>query len=168
VGIFFSQFAELMIVLLAVAAVISALIGEWTDSALIGVIVLANAVVGAAQEWRAERAVAALKELSQPTVRVWREGRLVEMAAGDLVPGDVVELRGGDFVPADCRLIDAFDLQTDEAPLTGESLPVDKSTETLSDTTPLPDRRSMAFAGTAVTQSRPRVVTSTGMYRRNW
>jgi len=163
-GIFFSQFAELMIVLLAVAAVISAVIGEWADSALIGIIVLANAVVGAAQEWRAERAVAALKELSRPTARVVRAGGMIEARAVTLVPGDIIELRGGDFVPADCRLMESFDLQVDEAPLTGESLPVDKSIAPVAKETSLPDRHSMVYAGTAVAQGRARaLVTGTGM-----
>ncbi|MGE3315973.1 MAG: cation-translocating P-type ATPase, partial [Planctomycetaceae bacterium] len=163
-SIFFGQFAELMIVLLAIAAVISALIGEWTDSALIGIIVLANAVVGTAQEWRAEQAVAALKKLSQPTVRVLRDGRIREISAEELVPGDVIDVKAGDLISADCRLIDAADLQTDEAPLTGESLPVQKSVEAVEGGTALPDRHSMIYSGTAVTFGHGRgVVVSTGM-----
>ena len=159
-----SQFADLMIGLLVVAAAISASIGEWADSILIAVIVVANAVIGFVQEWRAEKAVAALKKLSKPTARVWRDGRLAECPAAELVPGDVIKLVGGDFAPADARLIVVADLQTDEAALTGESLSVEKSVTAVEDETTLPDRRSMIYTGTAVTQGHGRaVVAATGM-----
>ena len=162
--IFLSQFADFLIALLVVAAMISAAIGEWADSVLIAVIVVANAIIGFVQEWRAEQAVAALKKLSQPMARIWRDGRLIVLPSIEVVPGDVIELVRGDFVPADARVIDASQLQTDEAPLTGESLPVDKNSAILPAETILPERRSMAYTGTAVTQGHGRaVVTGTGM-----
>lgn len=161
---FLGQFANVMIGLLAGAALISALIREWEDALLIGVIVLVNAVIGFLQEWRAEQAVAALKQLAQPTARVWRDGALQEVPAASLVPGDLVELVSGNFVLADCRLIEVVDLQVDEAALTGESLPIEKQTESLANETALPDRTNMVHSGTAIMLGHGRaVVTATGM-----
>ncbi|MFQ5733124.1 MAG: cation-transporting P-type ATPase, partial [Planctomycetaceae bacterium] len=125
--VFLGQFADLMIGLLVAAAFISAIVGDWTDAVLIALIVLANAVVGFVQEWRAERAVAALKSLTQPHARVRRGGRVCDVNAERVVPGDLLELNTGEFVPADARLLSIADLEVDEAPLTGESLPVEKS-----------------------------------------
>jgi Ca2+-transporting ATPase len=162
--LFLAQFADLMIGLLAAAAVVSALIGEWTDAILIAVIVVANAVIGFMQEWRAEQAVAALKKLSEPTAKVRRDGHLRELAVADVVPGDVVEVSAGDFVPADVRVVQAATLETVESALTGESLPVEKSVDPLPKETPLPDRRDMMFTGTAVVRGHGRaIVTATGM-----
>jgi Ca2+-transporting ATPase len=159
-----SQFADLMIGLLAAAAVVSALIGEWTDSILIAVIVVANAVIGFVQEWRAERAVEALKKLSEPTAKARRDGHLRELSVAEVVPGDVVEVAAGDFVPADCRLVQAANLETEESALTGESLPVEKTTDAQPAETALPDRRGMLFAGTAAVRGHARaVVAATGM-----
>jgi len=162
--IFLRQFLDWMIVLLMAAAGISLLIGERTDAILIVLIVAANAVLGFVQEWKAENAVAALKQLSQPTVRVRRDGQVAERPAAELVPGDLVELVGGCFVPADIRLVETANLQTDEAALTGESQPTEKSTEPLPAETSLPDRRSMSFAATFVSAGHGRgIVTATGM-----
>ncbi len=112
----------------------------------------------------AEKAVAALKKLSQPTAKVWRDGQLAELPVEQLVPGDVVELRGGDMAPADGRLITVAELQADESPLTGESMPVDKHTEPLPAATPLPDRTNMIFAGTAIRRGVGKaIITATGM-----
>jgi Ca2+-transporting ATPase len=127
--LFLSQFADLMIGLLAAAAVISGFVGDWQDSLLIFAIVLANAGIGFVQELRAEQAVAALKKLSQPKARALRDGHLIELPAREIVPGDLAELAGGDLVPADGRLVQVVDLQVDEAPLTGESQWVDKQAE---------------------------------------
>jgi Ca2+-transporting ATPase len=161
---FLAQFADLMIGLLVIAAIISASIGEWADSVLIAIIVVANAVIGFIQEWRAEKAVAALKKLSRPMARVWRDRRLTTRPAAELVPGDVIEVTAGDFVPADARLVECVDMQNDEAPLTGESLPVLKSIMAVADGTPLPDRRSMIYTGTAVAQGHGQaIITATGM-----
>lgn len=161
---FLSQFANLMIGLLAVAALISAATGEWEDAVLIGIIVLANAVIGFLQEWRAEQAVAALKRLAQPTARVWRDGALRDVAVAEIVPGDVLELVAGNYVLADARLIEVVDLQVDEAALTGESLPIEKCIDVASPETALPDRTAMVHSGTAVMLGHGRgIVTATGM-----
>lgn len=161
---FLSQLADWMIGLLAAAAAVSVLIGDWHDSLLILAIVLANAVIGFSQERQAERAVAALKKLAQPTAKVWREGKLVELPVEQLVPGDVIELNAGAHVPADGRSITAAELQVDESPLTGESMPVDKQIEPLPVETQLPDRTSMVFAGTTVVRGHGKaIVTETSM-----
>lgn len=163
-AIFVGQFANLMIGLLAVAALISAAIGEWEDALLIGIIVFVNAVIGFLQEWRAEQAVAALKRLAQPTARAWRDGLLHDVPVAEIVPGDVLELVAGNYVLADARLIEIVDLQVDEAALTGESLPIEKRLDVLPPETALPDRTSMVHSGTAVMLGHGRaVVTATGM-----
>ena len=140
------------------------MIGEWADTILIALIVVANGVIGFVQKWRAERAVAALKSLTQPHARVRRDGRIHDIAAEDVVPGDVIELKAGDFVPADARLLSAADLEIDEASLTGESLPAEKSPPRIEAAAPLPDRRCMVYSGTAVVRGTGRaIVTATAM-----
>lgn len=162
--LFLSQFADLMVGLLAAAAVISAVIGEWMDTLLISLIVLANAAIGFAQELKAERAVEALKKLSRPRARVLRSGLLREIPAEQLVPGDVAAIQAGDVIPADARVISAVNLELDESPLTGESLAVEKVPGEVSEATPLPERSCMVHSGTSVVQGRARVlVTATGM-----
>ena len=164
VQVFAAQFADLMIGLLVAAALISGLIGEWGDTILIAIIVLANAIIGFVQEWRAERAVEALKSLSQPHARVRRNGELHEIPVDEVVPGDLIELNAGDFVPADARVLESAELETDEASLTGESLPIEKSSPTLEENTALPDRHCMVHSGTAVVRGTGRaIVTATGM-----
>ena len=161
---FLMQFADWMIGLLAAAAATSAVIGEWQDSLLIAAIVLANGIIGFFQEQRAEKAVAALKKFMQPTARVWREAALTELPVEQIVPGDLVELRGGDLVPADGRVVSANELQADESPLTGESMPVEKQIGALPAQTSLPDRTNMVYAGTAITHGVGKaVVAGTGM-----
>jgi hypothetical protein len=141
-----AQFADFMIVVLLVAAVISGVVGELRDTIAILVIVLLNAVVGAVQEYRAQRAVAALKRMSAPEARVVREQNIRTINARDVVPGDIVLLEAGDVVPADIRLCEVTDLRTDESALTGESLTVEKSDATLEDETlPIGDRRNLAY-----------------------
>jgi len=161
---FLDQFMDFMIGLLALAAIVSAAVGEWQDGILIGLIVLANGIIGFMQEQRAEAAMAALKRLSQPRAKAWRNGELKDLPVAELVPGDIVEIGTGDHVPADSRLLHGVDLQTDEAPLTGESLPIEKSPAPLPAETPLAERANMLFMGTAVTRGRGQgIVTSTGM-----
>lgn len=159
-----AQFLDWMIGLLAVAALVSAVNGEWGDSLLIAAILVINAIIGFSQERRAERAVAALRRLAQPVSRVWRAGALVDLPVTAVVPGDIVEVQAGTLVPADGRIVGGADLQADEAPLTGESLPVDKDSQPCAADTLLPDRTSMAYAGTAIARGRGRLlVTATGM-----
>jgi Ca2+-transporting ATPase len=164
--IFARQFANTMTAVLAVAGVITAVVGDLEDTVVIGVIVVLNAAVGFVQEYRAEQAMAALKQLATGTARVVRGGRLQEIPAPGLVPGDLVELAAGDVVPADVRLVDVHGLRVDEAALTGESESSAKTAEPLDPGAGalVADRRNMAFKGTSVTYGRARgLVVATGM-----
>ncbi len=158
------QFSDFMILVLLVAAVISGFIGEPQDTVAILVIVLLNAVIGAVQEYRAERAVAALREMASPEAQVVRNGQVTTLAATELVPGDVVMLQAGNIVPADLRLLEAEALQSDESALTGESVAVSKQTEALADADlPLGDRSNLAFKSCLVTGGTGKgVVVATG------
>ncbi|MGE5195131.1 MAG: cation-translocating P-type ATPase, partial [Deltaproteobacteria bacterium] len=162
---FLGQFNDLVIWILIVAALISGVLGEWTDATAIIAIVLLNAVLGFVQEEKAERALAALQKLAAPLARVLRDGRLQSLPARELVPGDVLDLDAGDNVPADARLLEAFGVRVQESALTGESVPVDKDANCiLAKTVPLGDRRNMAYLGTVVAGGKARaVVVHTGM-----
>jgi Ca2+-transporting ATPase len=163
VELFLSQFRNTLVIILIVATVLSALLGEVVDAAIIAAIVLFCAALGFIQEYRAEQALDALKRMLAPTVRVLRGEVEVRIPSRELVPGDIMLLDAGDRVPADARLIDAHSLKCDEAPLTGESFPVDKSCQALPEDTPAADRRNIVFTGTTVTYGRGRaVVVSTG------
>ena len=163
-AIFLDQFKNILIAILLVAAVLSAVIGEWTGAVLILVIVIFCAALGFAQEYRAERALEALKKMLSPTTTVLREGREQEIPSRELVPGDILLLEAGDRIPADARLVESHSLMCDEASLTGESLPVDKETKPLPENVRVSDRKNMVFAGTTVTYGRSKtVVTSTGI-----
>ncbi len=158
------QFRNVLIIVLLAAATLSALIGEVVDAAIILVIVLFSAVLGFVQEYRAERAVEALRHMLSPTARVVRGGGTLEIPARELVRGDIVLLEAGDRVAADMRLIEAHSLRCDEAPLTGESAPVAKQTAVLDEKTPVSERSNRVFSGTSITHGRGRgVVTETGM-----
>ena len=159
------QFVSVMVLLLIGAGVVSVVLGEYTDAVVILAIVILNAVLGFFQEYRAERAMQALKSLAVPTVRVRRGGHVVELSARQLVPGDVVLLEAGSHVPADGRFLEAVNLRVQEATLTGESEPVEKTSEPLPEgDRALGDRRNMAYMGTAVVAGRGAMVTtSTGM-----
>ena len=163
--ILLGQFSDFMILVLIVAAVISGLIGEPEDAAAIVVIVLLNAAIGAVQEYRAERAVAALREMAAPAARVRRDGAVSEIPASDLVPGDIVLLDAGRIVPGDLRLLESAGLLLDEAAFTGESHPVEKSTAVLPEAAlPVAERGNMAYKGTLVAGGRGAgVVVATGM-----
>jgi len=164
VRLFLEQFADILIIILLIATALSMAIGEVYDAMVIIAIVIACAVLGFFEEYRAEKALEALKKMTAPTATVLRDGREVQIQAREVVPGDVLLLYTGDKVAADARLIEAINLKTDEAPLTGESTPVDKNVKPLPEDTPVSDRRNMVFAGTAVVYGRGKaVVTSTGM-----
>jgi P-type Ca2+ transporter type 2C len=159
------QFTDFIVLTLIAAAIISGFLGEWLDATAIIAIVILNAILGFAQEYRAERALAALKKLAAPSALVTRDGETRNIHGADLVPGDVVHLRSGDLVPADARLVDAQMLKVEEAALTGESSAVTKNPiDSLDAETGIADRVNMAHAGTVVVQGRARgVVTATGM-----
>jgi Ca2+-transporting ATPase len=158
------QFRDFMILVLIAAALVSGLIGDLTDTLVIAVIVVLNALIGFVQEFRAERAVVALKALAAPNAVVIRDGHPGTIAAAELVPGDVVLLEAGNVVPADLRLVGAHALKADESALTGESAAAEKHAHLLHAEAPLGDRRNMAFKGTLVTYGRGRgVVVATGM-----
>ncbi|HQN04618.1 MAG TPA: cation-translocating P-type ATPase [Anaerolineaceae bacterium] len=161
-----SQLNNFIVILLIVAAVISAVMGEWVESGAILAIVVLNAILGVVQENRAEQALAALKKLSAPDAQVLRDGRRTSVPASQLVPGDVVFLEAGNFIPADLRLLEAVNLRIEEAALTGESVPVQKNaTLQLDKDIPLGDRKNTAFMGTVVNYGRGKgVVVSTGMH----
>jgi Ca2+-transporting ATPase len=159
------QFTDFMIIVLLVAAVISGFIGEVVDTIAILVIVVMNGTIGFIQEYRAEQAMAALKKLAAATARVLRDGAVIEVPAAELVPGDLVVLEAGNIVPADLRLVESVVLRTEEAALTGESVPVEKRTEPVEGADlALGDRRNLAYKGTTVAYGRGRgIVVGTGM-----
>jgi Ca2+-transporting ATPase len=162
---FFTQFADFMILVLLAAALIAGVIGEPQDTIAILVIVILNAVIGTVQEYRAERAMAALKRMAAPEARVLRDGETTLLPARELVPGDIVLVETGNVVPADLRLLDEVELQVDESALTGESQSVAKHTDTLEDTEiPVGDRLNLVFKASLVTRGRGQgVVVATGM-----
>ncbi len=164
--IFLRQFANLMVVILLIAAAVSYFLGDIKDVIIILVIAILNAVLGTYQEYRAEQALAALSAMQVPRVRVRRGGSVHEVSAEELVPGDIVLLGEGDRVPADGRLIEAANMQIEEAALTGESVPVSKSAQPIpgSDPVPLGARTNMAYMGTSINFGRAEmVVTATGL-----
>lgn len=163
--ILLEQFKNILIIILLLATALSAFLGHGVEAIAITVIVLFAVILGFIQEFRAERAIEALREMAAPLATVVRDGRDERIPARDLVPGDLILLATGDKVPADVRLIEAVNLQTVEAALTGESAPVEKhSTPLQGESLPVADQKNMAFAGTAVTYGRGRaVIVATGM-----
>jgi len=123
---FIDQFKDFMIVILIIAALVSAFVGEYTDAIVIVAIVVLNALLGVIQENRANKALKALKKMTKPNAKVIRDGKVQVIPTRELVPGDIVVLEAGDFVPADGRLIEVANLKINEASLTGESVPVEK------------------------------------------
>lgn len=173
---FVRQMKDTMVVILLVAAAISLTLcayeqfvnnkpGDWVEPIVIVAIVALNAVLGVAQESKAEAALASLKKLSSPNARVRRDGQLLTIPSYELVPGDIIELEAGDLVPADCRVLEAYGLQCNESALTGESLPVEKNPDGIfDDITPLGDRTNMLYAGCGIPGGRAlAVVVATGM-----
>ena len=165
---FLCQFKSFMIIVLIIAGIISGVVGYmngegFTDAIIILAIVLLNAVIGVVQEAKAEKSLDALKKMSAPHCKVFRDGKLQILESRCLVPGDIVEIETGDSVPADIRLTEAVNLKIQEAALTGESLPVEKGIEALTQEVPLGDRSDMAFQSCSVTYGRGRgIVTGTG------
>jgi Ca2+-transporting ATPase len=165
VRIFLGQFNNFLILILIAAVVVSAAIGEVFDAGVIMVIVVACAVLGFIQEYRSERAIQALKKMAAPTAKVIRDGKEEEVPASEIIPGDIILLATGDRVPADARIIEVANLTTDEASLTGESVPIRKTTGPIHQKElAVGDRTNMVFSATVVTYGRGKgVVTATGM-----
>ncbi len=162
--IFFHQFKNILIVILIVAVVLSALVGELVDAAVILIIVVFCAALGFIQEYRAEKAIEALKKMLSATVTVIRNGSKSELATTEIVPGDILVLAAGDKLAADIRLIESHSIHCDEAALTGESVPVEKTDTVLPEVTAVQEMKNMAFTGTTITFGRGRgVVVATGM-----
>ena len=170
---FVEQFKDVMILILIVAAIISFVIAcvegnpkEFFEPALILLIVILNAIMGVAQESKAEKALDALKDLSAPHARVLRDGKESIIDASQLAPGDIIHLEAGDFVPADARLIKSVSLKSEESALTGESVPSEKfADKTVDANAPLGDRTNMVFSGCSITYgTATAIVTNTGMH----
>jgi P-type Ca2+ transporter type 2C len=164
----FAQLSNVLIIVLILAAIVSLLIGEASDAIVILAIVLLNTILGVSQEYRAEQAMAALKQMAVPTVRVRRNGELQEISARELVPGDIVLLEAGNIIPADGRVLESINLKAEEAALTGESEPVDKISQAIASPNqteiPLGDRKNSLFMGTLIVYGRgTMLVTATGM-----
>lgn len=162
---FIEQFKNFMVIILIIAAAVSGFLGEVTDTIIIMIVVVINAVLGVLQESKAEKALAALKRMSSPHVKVRRNGEAVQISNEEVVPGDIVILEAGDFVPADMRLLESASLKIEEAALTGESVPVDKIVSKIErQDLVIGDRKNMAYSGSSITYGRGLgVVTATGM-----
>ncbi len=159
------QFTDFIVLTLIAAAIVSGFLGEWLDATAIVAIVILNAILGFFQEYRAEKALAALKKLAAPSAQVTRDGETRTLPSTDLVPGDLILLRAGDLVPADARVLDAYMFKVEEAALTGESSAVEKSAvASLDADTAMADRVNMVYASTIVVQGRAHaLVVETGM-----
>ena len=164
-AILWDQFKSIIVLILIVAAAISAFLGDYKDMVAILAIVVLNAALGFTQEYRAEKAMVALRQMAAPVVRVRRDGRERAVPARDLAPGDIVLLEAGNVVPADGRVLESASLRAQESALTGESEPVDKTVRTLEETeAPLAERRNMVYMGSVIAYGRGvALVTDTGM-----
>jgi Ca2+-transporting ATPase len=163
--ILWEQFTNVMVLILIAAAVLSLFLGKYLEAGAILAIVVLFALLGFFQEYRAEKAIAALKKLAVPLVHAYRDGKLVDLSARELVPGDLIALEAGNLVPADVRIVESINLRIQESALTGESEPIEKISEPLDQTDlPLGDRKNLAFMGTTVTYGRgSALVIGTGM-----
>lgn len=163
-GVLARQFIDVLILILVAAAAISLAVGELADAVTIMVIVVLNGALGFVQEWRAEKAIAALQLMLSPSATVIRDGSPAALDAADLVPGDIVLVELGDRIPADVRLVETLNLHADESALTGESTPVSKGIEPVAADAPIAERTPMIWMGTSITNGRARgVVVATGM-----
>ena len=171
---FIKQFNDFMIIILLVAAVISAVVakmqgtGDYIDSIIIIAIVVLNSIMGVVQEAKAEKSLEALKNMSAPVAKVKRSGRMIVVKSSEIVPGDIIELEAGNYVPADCRLINSHNLKIEESSLTGETVPMLKEAGSiLAENTALGDMTNMAFATTIVVNGHAEaIVTETGMHTK--
>src|SRR3989338_661449 len=159
------QFKNVLVIILLLASVLSGVLGHITEAIAIAVIVLFAVILGFIQEYRAERAIEALRQMAAPTALVLRDGKEMEVPAMELVPGDVIIISTGDRIPADARLLEVVNLKIEEAALTGESVAVEKKTDTFTaPDLPLGDRKNIVYAGTSATYGRGRaIIVGTGM-----
>ena len=161
--IFFEQYKDFLVLILIASAVISGMLGDVESAAVIVIVITINAILGTVQTVKAEQSLQSLKKLSGPEAKVLRDGVAVQLPARELVVGDVILLEAGDMIPADGRLIENASLKVDESALTGESLAVEKSMDTILAEAPLGDRTNMLFSGSFVTYGRGKaVVTDVG------
>lgn len=163
---FLLQFADPLIIILFIAAIVSIIIDphEWIESLIIFIVILFNAILGIIQESNAEKSLEALKKMSAPNAKVIRNGEKLSIASSEIVVGDIVCIEAGDLIPSDGRILEAFNLQIDESMLTGESLPVHKTSDAIDGIVGLGDQKNMAFASTICTYGRGKmIITSSGM-----
>ncbi len=163
--ILIEQFADPLVIILIIAAIISGVLGQISDMVVIMIVVALDAILGTMQENKAEKSLEALKKLASPGAVVKRGGNTYEVPAKDLVPGDIIFLEAGRYIPADCRILEESNLKVEESSLTGESVPVDKTSEAILDEKiPLGDKKNMVFMSSMVTYGRATaIVTDTGM-----
>jgi len=162
--LFLSEFSDFLVLILIAAAAVSFFLGERIDAFMILAIVAINGIVGFIQEYRVERAIQHLKKLITSQTKIYRDGILLQISSKELVPGDLIILEEGQKVPADIRLVQSFSLSTIEAPLTGESTPISKISDSLSGELPVADQKNMVFSGTIISSgSGLGIVVSTGM-----
>lgn len=164
--LFLEQVKDVLIYILIFAAVISLIVGEYSDAVIIGLVIVLNAVIGIIQESKAEKSLEALQKLSAPKALVKRKNEIIEIDSTEIVPGDIVILDAGRYIPCDIRLIETANFQTGESSLTGESLPVEKNAKLVleNEDTPLGDRKNMVYSSTLVTSGRAiGIAVGTGM-----
>lgn len=162
--IFLEQFQDFLVILLIAAALVSGMLGDMESSLVILVVITMNAVLGTLQHKKAEQSLEGLKRMTAPHAKVFREGRMIQIPAAELVPGDILALEAGDYIPADGRILENASMQVNESALTGESMAVEKETGVLPADTPLGDRKNMVFSGSFLNYGRGTVVvTDTGM-----
>ena len=162
--VFLSQFADLLVIILIIAAIVSVMTGNSESTIVIVAVIILNAILGTVQHKKAEKSLDSLKSLSSPTAKVIREGQKIEIDSKDVVPGDILVLEAGDLVVADGRVLNSYSLQVNESSLTGESTSVDKSEAVIQNEVPLADRTNMVYSSSLVTYGRAVVVvTATGM-----
>lgn len=166
---FLEQFKDFMIIILIIAAIVSGIVGIQegegiTDTIIILIVVILNAIIGVAQENKAEKSLEALQKMSSHVAKVMRDGKLSVVPSKDLVPGDIVILETGDYIPADLRIIEAVNLKSQESAMTGESVPVDKSVDIINGDASLGDRKNILFSSSLITYGRGKgIVVETGM-----
>lgn len=164
IQIFLEQFKDFLVIILIVAAVVSGFLGDAESAAVILIVITINAILGTVQTVKAEQSLSSLKKLSGPEAKVLRGGNIIPIPSAEVTVGDIVMLDAGDYIPADGRLLESASLKVDESALTGESLGVEKNTETICGEVPLGDRINMVYSGSFVTYGRGSfLVTGIGM-----